>query len=623
MFLSCRRRRELFATSPAARRVLDAARAGRDRATGAPIAVGAERDYHACAPFTRTERVFCWGDGGERDPPLRVPSAASRSRGGSAAGGFQTRALSRDGGPYCWGGSGVPGSRRQRCAPCGRRRACPACRNSACWPPVYWVTCGVTVSASFDVVCWDDDDDRITYGGGASPAENGAACPGRPAPSVSVSRDPHTCAITTGGRLLCWGRALAAARSATGIVARDTAADRRAAAGRQSGGGSRRSGVAPPNPLRRHPAMAMRTAGAITGSRTVRGTARPDGEFRAHPVPERVGGSEHKWQAGRCGRYRQRGFLGGDHSQPAACSAEGATVCADGAARAQGWIDVPGQCRIVCMPPAPVGRRRRHPVHRWWTAAVVVSRARCERCAATGRGFNRCGVSSVWVRGVEGGRAARPVHCPGLPSPGLPGSAAPAQAARPAVSSTRPAPPDQCLASPGSPSGNAWSGMPRSTDDAGRGVVAGAVIADPWAHRLGFDPGVKRVPRRSVQRKGLCQNGPRHGWGTARSAAKVRLHWTEIYLNTPADGGTAVVIIGTRAGPYTHSRLPDMTCRLRIRRRFHAKDVPIAAGEASTLPHAFPLHRCRHGDTRARGARRVPPARRNCAAQAAARVITR
>jgi alpha-tubulin suppressor-like RCC1 family protein len=140
--------------------------------------------------------------------PSDVPFAAV------AAGGFQTCALSRDGDPYCWGGSefreaGGTGARVRT------PTRVPGVPKLSMLAAGVWVTCGVTVSG--DVVCWG----RITYGGGASPPRT-APRAGAAYASVSVSQT-HTCAITTDGRLLCWGSARGGALG-TGMLP-DTAAD--------------------------------------------------------------------------------------------------------------------------------------------------------------------------------------------------------------------------------------------------------------------------------------------------------------------------------------------------------------------------------------------------------------
>lgn len=131
------------------------------------------------------------------------------------------------------------------------------------------------------------------------------------------------------------------------------------------------------------------------------------------------------------------------------------------------------------------------------------------------------------------------------------------------------------------------------------GAVAEAVITDPQGRRLGHDPG-------SSTRYGEMSNAvyASTGLGTLRNDSIVGEDppWTEIYLNTPADGEYQVVIIGTRPGRYILS-----IAGYDVRHQsswFHAKDVPIAAGERHTYAFQFSAADVK---TRGLGGRRVPP----------------
>jgi hypothetical protein len=131
------------------------------------------------------------------------------------------------------------------------------------------------------------------------------------------------------------------------------------------------------------------------------------------------------------------------------------------------------------------------------------------------------------------------------------------------------------------------------------GAVAEAVITDPLGHRLGFDP-------ESSAHYGEVSNAvyAKTGLGTVEngSIGGEDPPWTEIYLNTPADGEYQVVIIGTQPGPYTLA-----IAGYDVRHEsawFHAKDVPIAAGERHTYAFHFTAADM---ETRGLEGRRVPP----------------
>jgi hypothetical protein len=105
------------------------------------------------------------------------------------------------------------------------------------------------------------------------------------------------------------------------------------------------------------------------------------------------------------------------------------------------------------------------------------------------------------------------------------------------------------------------------------GAVAEAVITDPAARRLGFDPATgavfNEVPDASYDSSGL---------GTLDGDSIVdEPLWKEIYFNAPVDGEYTVMVIGTRAGTYAlHVGGYDVRHRSSW---FTPKDVPIAPRE--------------------------------------------
>jgi alpha-tubulin suppressor-like RCC1 family protein len=232
-------------------------------ATGARLVGG---DGHSCT--LSLGRVFCWGnnlegqlgDGGEASSPLPRPVAPLTSAVGLAAGLLHTCALDQGGTVSCWGANGagqtgtlaaeprlraprpVFGLRDARALAAGAHHTCAVdgTQGVVCWglndagqlgdprgPAVAHAprlvagvsgarnvaagarhTCAPLTSGK--VLCWGDNSRGQL--GAATPTESSAPVEvaGLPDPTLDpvtavVAGAYHTCALTGGGRVMCWG----------------------------------------------------------------------------------------------------------------------------------------------------------------------------------------------------------------------------------------------------------------------------------------------------------------------------------------------------------------------------------------------------------------------------------
>jgi len=170
-------------------------------------------DSHTCA-LTTAGGVLCWGrpysgqlgDGTTMDRSTPTPvSGLSSGATSVAAGSSHTCALTTAGGVLCWGfndggqlGDGTTTNRSTPTAVSGL--ASGAAAISAGWRH----TCALTTGGG--VMCWGRNDWGQLGSGTATYQSTPTAVSGLASGATSVAAGySHTCAVTMGGGVLCWG----------------------------------------------------------------------------------------------------------------------------------------------------------------------------------------------------------------------------------------------------------------------------------------------------------------------------------------------------------------------------------------------------------------------------------
>ena len=191
------------------------------RSSPAPVAGGLRFTtisagiWHSCG-VTTSGAAYCWGDnffgqlgnGSSAEATTPVPVAGGFRFASVSAGSFHTCGITTSGTAYCWGDN----QNAQLGDGTMERRAMPA--------PVaggfrfttisagHGHTCGVITGGV--AVCWGDDSSGQLGDGTAAAAPNTSRS--HPARVVGVRRfaavsagNVHTCGVTTGGVVYCWG----------------------------------------------------------------------------------------------------------------------------------------------------------------------------------------------------------------------------------------------------------------------------------------------------------------------------------------------------------------------------------------------------------------------------------
>jgi alpha-tubulin suppressor-like RCC1 family protein len=180
---------------------------------GSGVAAIAAGDYHTCA-LTTGGGVLCWGWNGEgqlgdgtttnRSTPVAVSGLGSGVA-AIAAGGNHTCAVTTSGGALCWGrnGSGQlgDGTTTNRLTPTlvsglGSGVAAIAAGSQH--------TCALTTSGG--VVCWGSNSSGQLGDGTTTPRATPTPVNELGSSVAAIAAGgSHTCAVTTGGSVVCWG----------------------------------------------------------------------------------------------------------------------------------------------------------------------------------------------------------------------------------------------------------------------------------------------------------------------------------------------------------------------------------------------------------------------------------
>ncbi len=178
------------------------------------IAAIAADHYHACARTT-AGGALCWGNnsygqlGDGTTTSRATPTAVSGLSSGVAAiepGGRHTCVRTTGGGVMCWGynvlGELGDGTTTQRLTPTA---VSGLTSGAAAIAAGYWHTCAVT--AGGDVACWGDNNYGDLGDGATLRRTTAIGVSGLSSGIVAVAGGGvfHSCAITTGQGLVCWG----------------------------------------------------------------------------------------------------------------------------------------------------------------------------------------------------------------------------------------------------------------------------------------------------------------------------------------------------------------------------------------------------------------------------------
>ncbi len=177
------------------------------------VAAAAAGHGHTCV-LTTSGGVLCWGYNGagqlgdgtttNRLTPTAV-SGLSSGVAAIAAGGDQTCALTSGGGVLCWGyngagqlGDGTTTNRSTPTAVIGLSSGVAAITSG------YYHTCAVTTGGG--VVCWGRNTDGQLGDGTTTDQLTPTAVSGLAGGVAAIAAgNQHTCALTTGGGVVCWG----------------------------------------------------------------------------------------------------------------------------------------------------------------------------------------------------------------------------------------------------------------------------------------------------------------------------------------------------------------------------------------------------------------------------------